>query len=111
MVEEGSWGGPGILMRVTEQGAEIEYDCAHGTVSEPIRLDEDGKFSVKGTHLRNRPGPVRLGKSQSTPEAAVYTGTVRDQTMTLEVTLTAKSENIGNFTLTRGREGRLRRCL
>jgi hypothetical protein len=98
-------------MRVTKQGAEIEYDCAHGTISEPIRLDEDGSFSVKGTHLRSRPGPVRLGKSQSTPEAAAYNGTVKDQTMTLEVVLTAKSENIGSFTLARGREGRLRKCL
>lgn len=110
VVDEGLWGGAGIRMQVTKQGAEIEYDCAHGTISGPISLDVDGRFKAKGTHLRDRPGPVRLGENPSAQPAS-YAGYVNDQTMTLEVTLIAKSENIGNFTLVKGREGRLRKCL
>jgi len=109
-VPEGLWGGAGIRMQVTQQGAEIEYDCAHGTISERLRLDSDGRFRAAGTHLRDRPGPIRLGETRK-GQPASYIGTVKGETMTLEVTLTAESENIGSFTLTKGREGRLRKCL
>jgi hypothetical protein len=109
-VPPGLWGGAGIRLQVTKDGAEIEYDCAHGRISEPIRLDAEGRFQVKGKHLRDRPGPVRLGETRNA-QAASYEGNVKDQTMTLEVTLTAKTESIGSFTLKRGVEGRLRKCL
>jgi hypothetical protein len=109
-VPEGLWGGVGIRLQVTKQGAEIEYDCAHGRISEPLSLNAKGHFQAKGTHVRERGGPIRLGESPI-EEAASYTGDVKGQTMTLEVFLTAKSESIGRFTLTRGREARLRKCL
>ena len=31
---KGTWGGDHISMEVTDSGAEIEYDCAHGSVTE-----------------------------------------------------------------------------
>ncbi len=109
-VPEGPWGGAGIRLQVTKHGAEIEYDCARGTISEPLSLDAEGRFQAMGSHSRDRPGPIRLGES-SNAQAASFAGQVKGETMTLEVTLTAKSENIGSFTLTRGSEGRLRKCL
>jgi hypothetical protein len=110
VVEQGVWGGPGIRLQVTKEGAEIEYDCAQGRILEPITLDAEGKFMLKGIHLRNRPGPIRIGEHLK-GQSASFSGGVKGETMTLAVTLTAKSENIGNFTLTRGSEGRLRKCL
>jgi len=109
-VPEGLWGGAGIRLQVTKEGAEVEYDCAHGRISGPLSVDANGHFQASGTHVRERGGPIRLGESPP-EQAASFTGDIRGQTMTLEVFLTAKSESIGKFTLTRGREARLRKCL
>ena len=106
----GIWGGEHIQMQVTESGAQIEYDCAHGSVDEPLALDREGRLDVKGTHVRERGGPVRRGdKPDSHP--ARYTGRVEGQTMTLTVTLTDSDESAGTFTLTQGEQGRIRKCL
>jgi hypothetical protein len=109
-VAEGLWGGAGIRLQVTKDGADVEYDCAHGRISGPLSLDANGHFQAKGTHVRERGGPIRLGESPP-EEAASFSGDIKGQTMTLEVFLTAKAESIGKFTLTRGREARLRKCL
>src|SRR5216117_3828977 len=58
MVKEGVWGGPHILMEVTQSGATITYDCAVGTIDQRIQLDSDGRFDVRGTHTRQNSGPV-----------------------------------------------------
>ena len=106
---EGTWGGVHISMEVTAKGAAIEYDCAHGTISEPLRVDNDGRFQAKGTHVREHGGPIR---NEETPVShpASYSGKVNDKTITLTVTLTDSSETIGTFTLTQGSEGQLFKC-
>ncbi len=108
-IPEGVWGGVHIRIEVTDQGADIEYDCAHGRILEPLRVNAEGRFEAKGTHARERPGPVREG---TTPEEqpARFAGVVNGKTMTLKVTVTATSENIGTFTLTQGSEGVIRKC-
>jgi hypothetical protein len=109
-VATGIWGGEHIRMQVTESGARIEYDCAHGSVDEPLALDHEGHLDVKGTHARERGGPVRRGdKPNSRP--ARYTGRVEGRTLTLTVTLTDSDESAGTFTLTQGEQGRIRKCL
>ena len=109
-VAAGVWGGEHIRVQVTESGASIEYDCAHGTMDQPLTLDSQGRFEVKGTHVRERGGPVRRDdKPDSHP--ARYTGRVEGQTMTLTVTLTDAQDAAGNtYTLTRGDEGHLFKC-
>jgi hypothetical protein len=99
----------GIHMQVTDQGADIEYDCAHGRILEPLRLNAEGHFQAKGTHVLEGPGPVH---QDVTPEEqpAIFTGNVNGKTMTLKVTSTSTSENIGTFTLTEGSQGRIRKC-
>lgn len=96
-------------MEVTGKGAAIEYDCAHGTISEPLRLDSEGRFQAKGTHVREHGGPIR---NEETPVShpANYSGKVHDKTMMLTVTLTDSSETIGTFALTQGSEGQLFKC-
>lgn len=108
-VEAGTWGGAHIRLQVNASGAEVEYDCGHGTL-EQMTLEGDGQFDVRGTHAPERGGPIRLGKEpRSLP--ARYTGQVKGQTMTLRVTLTGTGEEIGAFKLTRGATARLLKCL
>ncbi|MBA3355902.1 MAG: hypothetical protein H0U18_08180 [Pyrinomonadaceae bacterium] len=107
---KGTWGGNHISMEVTEEGAQIEYDCAHGTISEPVKIDSHGKFSAKGTHVRERGGPIRVG-SEEKGEPVIYSGTTDGKTATLTVTNSATDEVIGTFTLTLGKGSRITKCL
>ena len=105
----GVWGGEHIRFEVTEGGASVEYDCAHGTVVGKIVVDARGRFSVYGTHYEERGGPVRPGG-----EAAGYrvrlTGRVGGSLMKLTVTRAGTRKVIGTFTLARDREAELVKC-
>jgi hypothetical protein len=106
---KGTWGADGISMEVTDSGTEIRYVCAHGSITEKIVLDCQGHFSVRGRHVRERPGPTRIDEDQN-GEPATYRGAVNGDTMNLTVILSNSNETVGTFTLTHGRSGRLRRC-
>ena len=105
----GTWGGQHIRMVVTEEGASIEYDCAQGSIVGRLTLDDERKFNAKGSHMREGPGPIRLG-APSASRPARFSGQVTGDEMSLTVTLTDEKESIGDFTLRRGSEGRLRKC-
>ena len=47
------WGGDHVRLEVTRNGAELEFDCATGTITEPLP-DTDGTFSLKGTFTPER---------------------------------------------------------
>src|SRR5215813_8650578 len=53
----GVWGGENISLEVSERGAVIDYNCAHGSITEKILLSRDGKFTAKGFHVKENPGP------------------------------------------------------
>ena len=55
----GIWAGEHISLEVTEQGAKVEYDCAHGTIPRRILVDRRGRFDVAGQHFAEHGGPVR----------------------------------------------------
>ncbi|MCM3900723.1 MAG: hypothetical protein ND866_03375 [Pyrinomonadaceae bacterium] len=109
-VAEGVWGGPHIIMEVTADSAVITYDCAVGTIDEPIKIDKDGRFAVRGTLTRQRGGSVR---SDETPDrqTARYVGRVESKSMTLVVTLPNKKETEGTFYLKHGERPELTRCM
>lgn len=109
-MNKGTWGGNHISLEVTDEGARIEYDCAHGTITEPLKVDSQGKFSAKGTHVRERGGPARAG-SEDQGEPVVYSGTTDGKTATLKVVSSATEEVIGTFTVTLGKRTRLVKCL
>ena len=109
-VSAGQWGATGIAMEVTESGAQIEYDCARGTISGPLVLDAEGRFDVKGRHFREHGGPVREGE-ESNGQPVRYTGQVTGDTMTLEVKPEGSDTPISSHTLVRGKTGRVRKCL
>jgi hypothetical protein len=109
VAREGVWGGASVMMEITDAGAAITYDCAHGTIEQRIELDGEGRFEVRGTHTRERGGPTRSGETPDRHPAR-YTGRVDGKIMTLVVTLTDAEETIGTFSLTFGERPELHRC-
>lgn len=109
LVATGIWGGRHIRLEVTDSGALVEYDCAHGAISERLKVDNDGRFRARGNHVGEHGGPVREGEAPA-GQPASFDGSIRDKTMTLTVTLSNSSESIGTFSLVLGSEGRLVKC-
>jgi hypothetical protein len=108
-VANGNWGGPNAFIEVTEGGAQIRFTCAHGQIEGPLTLDAEGRFTAKGTFVAEAMGPTYDdGRPRSRP--AVYSGVVRDDEMTLTVTVTGEKEETGNYNLTHGKTGSVRRC-
>lgn len=104
----GQWGGQGINLMLEGGLGTIEYDCASGTIDQPIPSAE-GAFTVEGTHRTGQGGPVRVGQIFRA-QRATYTGThVKDQLM-LNVKL-EDGEVLGPFTLTKGAPAQINRCL
>lgn len=108
--QAGPWGGIGIAMEVTDSGARIEFDCAHGTISEPIFLDSEERFDVKGLNFREHGGPIREGE-ESKGEPVRYVGQVTGDSMTLTIKPEGSDTAIGSYKLLRGKTGRIRKCL
>jgi hypothetical protein len=106
-VATGTWGGEHIILEVSEKGAEVEFDCAHGQISQPMALNQQGDFDVLGTFSQEHGGPVRKDE-QVTSNPARYSGRVLGDTMTL--TVTRGKENVGTFTLNHGARANLRKC-
>lgn len=104
----GVWGGDHIRMEIDRDRARLEYDCATGTIDQPIVLDASGKFTVKGSYGPEHHGPRRDGQTASA--RARYVGRVTGETMTLTVTLEAGAQQVGRFTLKRGNDPLLTKC-
>ena len=78
----------------------------YGTLDAPFAVDSDGRFDIAGSFQREG-GPV--GENQTAvKEPARYAGTIKNDTMTLMVTT---SQPLGTFTLVRGQQGRLVKCV
>lgn len=104
------WGGQHIGMVVLASGATIEYDCASGTIDEPLIADSRGAFTARGTHTRGHGGPVMIGETPDRHPAR-YSGSTDGKSMTLTVTMTDSGENVGTFTLIRGASPAVFKCL
>ena len=106
----GTWGGDHIGLEVTDKGAQADFDCAHGSIDEPMTLASDGRFDARGSYTRETPGPLREGQGgQAVP--ARYSGLVQGSTMTITISLTESGETVGAFTLTRGKTPKITKCL
>ena len=108
MIQNGTWGGKGITVEVTDGNATVEYDCAHGTI-EGLKLGRDGGFEARGTHTLESMGPERQG-AEPAARPARYAGRVSGDTMTLTVTLTDTPGEVGTFSLVFGRSGWVVKC-
>jgi hypothetical protein len=97
-------------MIVSDTGAAIEYDCAAGTISQPLRLSADGAFDWTGTHYIGHGGPSRVDEPANAHPAR-YTGRATDESMTLTLTLTDGAQPPQTFTLRRGGNAMVFKCL
>jgi hypothetical protein len=107
-VPNGDWGGEHVRLSVSDTGAKVEFDCAHGTLDEPLVLDADGRFDVKGS-LVVEGGPVRLDETRKA-QPVRYRGEIDGERMSLEVALEGGGSG-GSFSLTRGGKAKLVKCL
>jgi hypothetical protein len=107
-IKAGRWGGPHVVMMVTSERTDIEFDCGTASVDGAIPLDRDGAFTVTGTFLQERPGPTRPEGPPRRPMR--LTGGVKNDTMDIRVTLTDQNEDLGSFTLAFGADARLVKC-
>lgn len=107
LLQSGIWGGAHVNLEVSNDAASFDFDCAHGTISQAIPLDAAGNFDVPGTYISEGPGPIPEGNQrQSTVR---YSGTVRQDTMTLRIRDRSNDE-LGHFILIRGKQGKISKC-
>lgn len=111
-IDQGLWGGPSISLRVTADGAEVEFDCAHGVITGRIQTEKDGSFEVGGTFVPEG-GPISLpinGVPREKSFSAKYKGQIEGEKMTLDIKVAETGANLTGLSLIRGRPGSLRKC-
>lgn len=103
-VPTGAWGGANVRLLVNDQGATIEFACAHGTLDAPLELDRGGRFDVPGRFTREG-GPEREGDAG---QPVRYTGRTDGKELTLEVVF--EKDRDGPHALVLGASSRLFKC-
>ena len=106
-VAEGRWGGHHLRLEVSADGAEFEFDCAHGRLTGPLTLN-NGRFSATGTFVRER-GRVRMDESEE-GQRVYFKGQVEGSRMTLSFSFAEDASEAETFTLTHGAEAKLFKC-
>src|SRR5687767_12903312 len=109
-VPTGVWGGKGIQLTVTEDGAAIDYGCDSGTIEGRIQPDSRGKFVARGTHVFGSGGPRSSDGPAPKPREARYEGTRNGDKLELKVLLPELNRNLGKFSVQFGQTPRLERC-
>jgi len=108
-VRKGVWGGEHIMLSVEKNQARVEYDCAHGIIDQPMKVDSRGRFKLTGTHTSESGGPDIKGR-EPVKHPALYTGQLTGNKMVISVTLADTKETIGSFTVTYGKTPDLFKC-
>lgn len=105
-VPEGPWGGEHVALLVVADGAVVDLDCAHGKITEPLRLDADGAFHLPGYFVRDV-GPAEDPEDR---RPATYSGSYDGRRLTLAFTAVGGGESEGPFTAFPGAPAQLREC-
>lgn len=107
---QGNWGGQGISLKIEENGANLQFDCAEAEIQGKIIINDKGFFSINGEYIRNGPGPIRLNMP-SRRQNALFEGKISGNIITLSVTLTDSKDKIGDFKVKLDASPVIRRCL
>jgi hypothetical protein len=107
--EPALWGGNHIRLETSDKGASLELDCAHGSISEPIVPNAKGAFELKGVLMPEHGGPMRIDEVAHGINAT-FSGTIKDDAMTLKMVVEGQEPEGQTFKLTRGKEGVLMKC-
>jgi hypothetical protein len=109
-VPNGVWGGEHIRMEVTDSGADIEFDCARGTISQRLALDAQGRFKIQGTYNAETPAPAAAdGGPNGSGVSATYTGTLSGSSLRIVVSIEGQ-DTPRTFDLLQGDQGHLAKC-
>ncbi len=102
------WGGDHIQLKLTKAGGTVEFDCATGTLTKPLTVNEKGIFHASGTYTRETPGPTM--RDGNPAASATYSGSIVGGTMRLHIVAETNKEVVGDFVLIRGECGRVMKC-
>ncbi len=109
-VPNGVWGGEHIRMEVNDGGADIEFDCARGSIAQRLELDDKGRFKVRGIYMAETPAPAAVdGRLTASGVKATYTGTLSGSSLRLEVFIEGQ-DMPRTFALEQGDQGHLAKC-
>jgi hypothetical protein len=109
-VPNGVWGGEHIRMEVSDSGADIEFDCARGSISHRLELDDKGRFKVQGIYMAQSPAPAAVdGGLPASGVKAIYTGTLSGSSLRLQVFIEGQ-DTPRTFDLVEGDQGHLAKC-
>ncbi|MEJ2319703.1 MAG: hypothetical protein P8Y10_13085 [Gemmatimonadales bacterium] len=101
----------GVIMILTASGADLEWDCAAGQITEPFETAEDGLFDLEGTYTPGSGGPVQED-NPPVALAARYTGTQTElNRLTLSVEVPERDLTLGPYFMRLGQGVVLNRCL
>lgn len=106
----GNWGGDHIALTISDVGAAIESDCAHGRIEVPFAIDAAGAFALSGVWAAEHGGPVRQDEVEAA-QPARYSGSVKGRVMTLSIDIASPAARLGPFTLQKDRAPNLLKCL
>ena len=105
----GVWGGPHVAVAFQGGMAEVQFDCASGSIDMLVYPAKDGSFSAKGVYHAGSPGPVRVGQI-FVSQQATYSGSAVKGKMVLSVELEDGSL-VGPFNLVEGAAPQITRCV
>ncbi len=105
----GAWGGEGVALQVTVEGGNLEFDCAVGTIDEPI---EGGgrSFTLDGTFTLGFGGPEMEGMEPDI-HPAIWMGVIEGDVMTLSGRFGDDETPLGPYRLRKEAQPLLRKCL
>jgi hypothetical protein len=110
VVPNGVWGGEHIRMEVSDNGADIEFDCARGIISQRLELDAQGRFKVQGTYKAETPAPAAAdGGSTHSGVPATYVGVLSGSSLRLQISIEGQ-DTPRTFLLVHGDQGKLAKC-
>jgi hypothetical protein len=111
-VAAGTWGGEHVHLQVNEDGtAVLEFDCGMTKTAEPVILDDQGKFQVKGiTSKQGGAGPTRVDEAENETPDTMITGKIDGDKMRLEITHQGQKEPDEVYNLIRGAKTKLLKC-
>ena len=107
-VPEGDWGGEHVALSVAAGGASVEFDCAHGWLDDPLRLDSQQQFRSEGRYV-SEGGPLPPGQ-EPYERPAVYRGALAGSRLTFTVRLGDPDQALGPFSAELGVPPRLVKC-
>jgi hypothetical protein len=97
-------------MEVSDSGADIEFNCARGTISQRLAVDAQGHFKLQGTYKEETPAPASVdGGSTGSGPTATYTGVLSGSSLRLEVFIEGQGTP-KTFNLVQGDQGHLAKC-